>query len=121
MGLIGPWMSEALGLTDAQKDQVKSVLQSHRDEERALAERVRAAHKDLQAAIQADAVDEAAIRDKATAVGAVEADGAVLRARIRAEVFQILTPDQQAKVKDVEAKMSERMGRGPGFRKRGQE
>ena len=90
---------ERLDLTDAQRQQVRTVMQSHDDDLRALNERARAAHQALQAAVVADVVDEGAIRARSADVGSVEADLAIARARIRSEVLQLLTPEQRAKAK----------------------
>src|SRR5882724_4076828 len=58
--MLGPW----LALTDAQKDQVKAIADTHKDEWKALADRGRTAHLALDAAIAADTVDDALIRQK---------------------------------------------------------
>jgi protein CpxP len=111
--MLGP----ELGLTDAQKDQVKNIVQSHRDEQKALGDRARTAHQALQAAITAESVDEALIRQRSADVAAVDADMAVADARVHAEVWQILTPEQKAKAKEFQAKAGERMKQGPGGRR----
>ena len=48
----------------------------------------------------ADTIDEALIRQKSADVAVVEADLAVARARAHAEVLQVLTAEQRAKVKE---------------------
>ena len=106
-----PMLGPQLGLTDAQKDQIKAIADSHKDEWKALADRGRAAHVALDAAITADTVDEALIRQKSAEAAAVEADMAVARAHARAEVLQILTADQKAQLKTMQAEMQQRMGR----------
>jgi Spy/CpxP family protein refolding chaperone len=88
-----------LGLSDAQKGQIKGIAQSHRDEWRALAERAVSARQALHSAIAADTIDETAIRQRSAEVAAVEADIAVARAHVRAEMFKLLTPEQQEKAK----------------------
>ncbi len=98
-----------LGLSDEQKTQVKSILESHRADFKALADRAFQAHQALNAAVRADTVDEGAIRSASAAVAAVEADMAVARARTRAEVFQVLTPDQQTQAKQLQARREQRM------------
>lgn len=98
-----------LDLTDAQREQVRTVLQQHRAEFDALRERGRTAREALGQAMALETVDEALIRERHAAVAAVEADGAVLGARVRAEVFQILTPEQQQKARDARAEMQKRM------------
>jgi protein CpxP len=105
-----------LGLSDAQRDQVRSIMEGHRDEQQALGDRLRQAHDALEQAMQSGTFDEGAVRQAAMALADVETDGAVLRARIFSEVFQILTPDQQSQLKDLEARRDARSGprgRGP--------
>ena len=58
-------------------------------------------------AIGADTIDEALIRQKSAEAAAVDADIAVARAHARAEVFQILTADQKAQLKTMQAQMKE--------------
>jgi protein CpxP len=113
-GRGGPMMLlRGLDLTDTQRDQVKSITQSHADERKALADRARTAHQALQAAITAESVDEALIRQRSADVAAVEADMAVAEARTHAEVWQILTSEQKAKAKELQARAQERMKNGP--------
>ncbi len=116
-GLFGAGL-RGLDLTDAQRGQVRAIMESHRDEQKAIGDRMQAARKALHEAIAADALDEGAIRAKAGDVGAVEADAAVLQAKIRAEVFGLLTPEQAAKAKAFRSQMEQRMkdGRGRGMR-----
>lgn len=106
--MLGP----RLGLTDAQKDQLKAIAESHREEWKGLADRARTAHEALRAAIMADTVDDVTIRAKSAEAAAVEADLAVAAAHARAEAWQVLTPEQQAKAKQFQTDMKTRMGRG---------
>jgi Spy/CpxP family protein refolding chaperone len=117
MGFGGPdrqiWPLVArLGLTDTQKDQAKTIMQSHADDFKALATRARAAHQALQAAETADTIDDATIRQKSADVAAVDADIAVAQAHLWAEVFQILTADQKTQAKQMMASRSGRGGKG---------
>ena len=90
-----------LNLTDAQREQVRQIVDSRQQETRAIGERAMAAHEALRAATTSPSFDEGLIRAKAAEVAAVDADMAVARARIFADVFQILTPEQQAKAKEL--------------------
>jgi protein CpxP len=118
-GVFGPEL-RALDLTDAQREQVKAIMASHREEQQAERSRMMTARKALHDAIAADAFDEGAIRAAAGAVAALEADAAVQQARIHAEVFAILTPEQVKKAKALRTEMDSRMkegrGRGRGMR-----
>jgi len=105
--ILGP----QLNLTDAQKEQIKNLAATHRDEWKALADRERTAHEALNATIMADTIDEALIRSKSSELASVQADVALAAARVRAEVWPLLTPDQQARVKQMQS--------GPRGRDRG--
>lgn len=100
-----------LDLTEAQRAQVRAIMQSHRDEGRALLQRAQAAADGLQKAT-ALSVDEAAAAQHGQALGGAIADAAILRARIRAEVLAILTPEQQSQAKTIMADRVERRQRG---------
>ncbi|HEX2445008.1 MAG TPA: Spy/CpxP family protein refolding chaperone [Vicinamibacterales bacterium] len=101
-----------LDLTDAQREQVRSIFEQNRDEMRAAGEKLRTARRGLYDATSAGTVDEAAIRTAAEALANAEAEAAINRARVHAQVWQILTPEQQAKAKELrqqrEARRKER-------------
>jgi Spy/CpxP family protein refolding chaperone len=97
-------MADRLGLTDAQKAQMKTIAQSHKDEWKALAERARTARQSLRAAETADTIDDAAIRQRTADLSAVQADMAVARAHARAEFMQVLTPDQKTQLESWKKK-----------------
>ena len=107
LGVLGP-MARQLDLSDAQMERFKSIAASHRDDMKALGDRAMAAHQALEAAVTAETFDEATIRSRSTEVAAVQADMAVARARIRAEVLQVLTSEQQAQLKQMQAQMQQR-------------
>jgi protein CpxP len=108
-----PPMMNRLNLSDQQREQLRGVADSHRDELRPLVERERTARGALQAAITSDSFNEGTVREQANAVAQVEADLAVLRARAFSEAFQILTPEQQSRLKTLQAQATERRGQRP--------
>jgi len=112
-GMFGLPLRE-LELTDAQREQVKAIMESHRDEQRAAGDKMMAARKALHEAISAETFNETAIRAAAGEVGAAEADAAVLQAKIHGEVFAILTPEQVKKAKELRSAMENRMKEGRG-------
>jgi protein CpxP len=107
-GILGPAF-QRLDLTDAQKTRLKEIVDSHRDELRTLADRMRTAHQALDTATTADSFDEATVRTRAAEVAAIDADLAVMRARVFNEAYQILTPDQQKQFKQLRAEIQQRM------------
>ena len=98
-----------IGLTDTQRDQIKAIADSHKDEWQAIGDRARKAHEALNEAVTAETVNDALIRQKSAEVAAIDADMAVARAHAHAEVFQILTADQKAQIKKRQAEMKDRM------------
>jgi periplasmic protein CpxP/Spy len=102
MGML-PRLSREINLTDAQRDQIKAIAESHRADWRALSDRARTARSALNAAVNAEPIDEALIRQKSSEVAAVDADIAVARARAHAEVRQILTAGQKEQLKSMKA------------------
>jgi Spy/CpxP family protein refolding chaperone len=106
---LGLMMLGQLNLTSDQQDRIKQILDSHHDEQQAIGQKEAAAHQALQDAISGSTFDESAVRGRAADLAAVDADAAVAQARVYAEVFQILTPDQQKKLQDLQANMKSRM------------
>jgi periplasmic protein CpxP/Spy len=107
-GILGPAF-QRLNLTDAQQARVKEILDSHRTDMQTLGGKAMAAHQALDAAIVGTTFDEATVRMKAADTATIDADMAVMRARVYNEVYQILTPDQQNQLKQIQADMQQRM------------
>lgn len=116
MGMgFGPGFRE-LDLTDEQRAQVKTIVDSHQAEFKAVGEKMHTAREGMQALIEADPLDEAAVRAKSVEVAAAEADAAILNAKVRTQTFEVLTAEQLAKHKELQAsrQAQPRKPRGPG-------
>lgn len=98
----------ALSLTDAQREQVRTILEGHRDEGQALMRKGQASFEALRKATEGT-VDEGAAGQQGQAMGAVIAEAAVLRARVRGEILAILTPQQQAEAAKIQTEREARM------------
>jgi periplasmic protein CpxP/Spy len=107
MGDLG--LLRGLDLTEDQRAQVRQIMQGHRDEFRAVSERLQAAHRAQQDAVTATPFDENAVRARAADVAAIQADAAVLRAKVHSDVFAVLTPEQQAKAAELKVQREQRM------------
>ena len=90
-------IADRLDLSDTQRDQVRDILKAHKNEILTSVQAVRASRQALRKAIDADALDEGAIRARAGELGKAEADAAVLRAQLRAELLPILNDEQKQK------------------------
>ena len=95
-------------LTDAQREQVRSIMESHRTEFETVGRALGDAHRAFGEATRAESVDESTIRTRASAVASAMADEAILRSKVRSEVHALLTPEQQQQLKDREAAMQKR-------------
>lgn len=102
-----------LDLTDDQQAQLKQIADSHREEFQAAGEKARTAHEGMRALMEADTIDEAAIRAKSADVAAAGAEVMILNAKVRKESLQVLSSEQLAKLKELR---DQRPGPGPrGF------
>lgn len=97
-----------LDLTETQREQVRTAMDGHKGEFDAIRTRMSAARTALRAAVTADTFNEGAVREKSVEVAAVEADAAVLRARVHSEVWALLTPEQQQKARQLQAEQAQR-------------
>jgi len=92
-----------LDLTDAQREQVRGIMTARQADFKAIGDRLKTAHEAQRQAVTRVPVDENEIRARVSEASAVEADFAILRARIHEQVYQVLTPEQQAKAKTLAA------------------
>jgi Spy/CpxP family protein refolding chaperone len=106
-----------LNLSDPQKQQVRDIMQRDRDEMRSTMQRMDEAMQAQRTAITQVPVNEQAVRAAAAQVAAVQADLAVAQARVHTDIWNILTPEQQVKAKELEqqaqARARERQQRAP--------
>jgi Spy/CpxP family protein refolding chaperone len=101
-------MSRQLELTEGQDSQIRGILKNHADEIEAHVKAAMEARRALHDAILVQPTDEAAIRQRAVTLGDVHEDGAMLFAKIRGEVWPLLTAEQQQKVATLQTRMRER-------------
>ncbi|HEX7085903.1 MAG TPA: Spy/CpxP family protein refolding chaperone [Vicinamibacterales bacterium] len=97
-----------LDLSDAQRQQVRSIIEARRADFRSVGERLRAAARAQHEAVTRVPVDENEVRARANELAAVQADMAVLRARVHEQVYQVLTPEQQTKLQSLRAEREKR-------------
>jgi Spy/CpxP family protein refolding chaperone len=68
-------------LSPEMRDKLRATQEKYREEQKKLMDKLSAARTELNAAVQSETFDEKTVREKATAVGELEADQAVLRAK----------------------------------------
>jgi Spy/CpxP family protein refolding chaperone len=106
-----------LDLTDVQREVIWDIAAKNRSEGRAMAEQLVAARAALNEVVMDDVVNESIIRARASDVASLEAEGAVYRAHLRAQIRQVLTPDQRAELRQRQDEVSHRVGERRGRRK----
>ena len=87
-----------LDLSDAQKEKIKAIFESHKEEGAALRAKTKADREALKAAASAAKPDPAVV---GAAFLNVRADGEAAKAKmkaVRAEIDAVLTPEQKAKL-----------------------
>lgn len=102
-------MATELGLSVQQQDEIKSIIAKNRPLAEPLMKQLHSEHRALRNLVQADTVDEAAIRAQIAKAGALQGDLAVQRAKLSKEIRAILTPEQIQKFKDIQAKRDSQM------------
>lgn len=102
-------MAAELGLSDQQKQEIKDVFKKDRPRIQPLMKQHLAERRALRSLVQADVIDEAAIRAQSAKVAAVEADLAVQRAKAGQEIRKLLTPEQVQKFKEIQAKRDRKL------------
>jgi Spy/CpxP family protein refolding chaperone len=108
MGHMIQFFTKYLDLTDAQQTQAKSILEKEKPVLKPLMEQMRQFDQQLHPYAEGT-YDEAKVRTLAAQQAQVETELTVQKTRIHNELFQILTPDQQAKLKEFEANREARM------------
>jgi Spy/CpxP family protein refolding chaperone len=108
---IGPRFAEELGLSDEQKAQLEALRTKQRETLRPLMESARQAHDAFQTALDAENADAAAIGQAALAMKAADNKLRAAHEAAFEEMKAILTPEQAAKLDQVQA---QHKGPGPG-------
>jgi Spy/CpxP family protein refolding chaperone len=107
---------QALNLSEAQQDQIKQLMQQYRQQNQNVGEQLRTAMEAQRKAVETMPVDEGLIRSTTQALVEAQTDMAIQQARLQSEIFALLTPDQQAAARKLQA---ERNQRGAQRRQRG--
>jgi Spy/CpxP family protein refolding chaperone len=101
-GQIGRFLvlQSQIDLTDDQKQQIASILKSHKAEIVQVVQPIVEKKRALREAVSAPIPDEQAIRAAANELGRTIGDAAVLAAKIKQEVSPILTDEQRKQISD---------------------
>lgn len=98
-------MAKELGLSDAQQEQIRAIVEDHRAKVDPLRQNLAQNREQMRQAVKAPSFDEAAVRSLAADQVPVKTELLVERARMKHQIHALLTPEQQAL---AEKKMQER-------------
>jgi periplasmic protein CpxP/Spy len=104
MGFFG----RALNLTDDQKTQMKAIMQKEHPTMKPLFQQERLIDQQLRQYVEGP-YDEVKVRALAAQKSQIEVELTVAHTRIHSQMYQLLTPDQQSKLKEIEANHQARM------------
>ncbi len=86
--------AERLGLTEAQREHIRSAVHQHHDALQSLRDNVHDAHDALRQVLDAAPQDSAAVRTASAALESARTELSVARGLRKADVRAVLTPDQ---------------------------
>jgi Spy/CpxP family protein refolding chaperone len=98
-----------LDLTEAQRDQIRGIMQEQQKEFAPVRDRLRDARAKVRGAETATEFNESALRSAMSELAEAQADAAVLRAKVREKVWSLLTDEQKAKAQSLRAEREQRM------------
>ncbi len=107
-------IARELNLTDAQKEQVKTILEAQRATEEERHAKLDDIRKQIDAATANGQFDEAQVRPLANQQAQLMADEMVDHLRTHSKLYSLLTAEQRTKADQMMKRHGE-PGRGPGF------
>jgi Spy/CpxP family protein refolding chaperone len=107
-GFLGGLIADDLDLSDAQREEIHGIFEAARFEGEPLWAAVNESRGQLMEASAAEPFSEADVRAAATRLGNAEAEIAIHRARVMAQVRTVLTPEQRERAQELMQRMRER-------------
>jgi protein CpxP len=99
-GMTGMFF-RGLDLTDAQKEQIKSINEQARTSSAPFREQLKPFRDQMRALVESGNFNESNARAIAAQQSQIEAELAVIRARTEAAVYNVLTPEQKTKLAEL--------------------
>lgn len=110
-GRMGAFLSKYLNLTDSQKTQTQSIFQGARQSAQPVRQQLQQTRQSLRAAVQSN--DAAQIQQLSATEGGQIGQLTAIRSSAMAKVYQILTPDQQQKLAQLQQARKAARQNGP--------
>lgn len=102
-------MLRGLNLSDAQKAQVKQIMETSRENTKSVHEQMKANRQQLKAISANGNFNQSQIQSLANLQGTLHAQMLVEKERVKSEIYQILTTEQKAKAAEMKANFEQKM------------
>lgn len=107
--MMGRRMFRQLDLTDAQKEQIRTIRKTSRDSTKALRDSLRDTHKQLADLGTDGTFDQAAVESLAGQQADLQKQLIIERQKVKSQIFAVLTPEQKTKFNEMKANFADRM------------
>jgi protein CpxP len=108
-GRMAARIASELQLTDAQQEQIKSILQAEKNKVQPLWQQLAQTEQQILTATKGGTFDENQVRSIATQQAQLRTEMIVERARLKAEIYKVLTPEQRTKADSMQERMIHRV------------
>lgn len=88
-------MAEVLDLSEVQQKQIQEIIEQECAERDGNREKMHASREQMRTLLESDTFDEAAVRSLAESEAKMKIDAFVARAKVKNQIFQLLTSEQQ--------------------------
>lgn len=88
-------MADVLDLSETQQEQIRAIHEMERAEREGTMQQMREYHEQMRTLLESDTFDENTIRSLANKQASLRTEMFVSRAKVKHEVFQLLTAEQQ--------------------------
>lgn len=97
-----------LNLSDEQRTEIKTIMQTLKADQRLLSREMRAGHEHLKELIRAETFDEPAVAELAEKEGALAAERMIISSRAMSQVYGQLTDEQRAELEIMASERAEK-------------
>ena len=111
-GPFGGRGAKVLGLSDAQRQQIKAIITANREKMAPLREKMKDNRRQIREATRGASFDEAAVRALAAKQGELMTEMVLARAHTRQQVNAVLTPEQRQLAEKIRPLLERPKGRG---------
>ena len=105
-------IAEQLGLTDAQKTEIKAILVAERSNVEPLVRQLTATRQQMRATTGGGNFDEAQVRNLASQQAQTITELIVVKERVKSMIYNVLMPEQRVQAEKMRARFESRMHEG---------